>query len=73
MTTAPTRRLLTNPLVMFTLGAAAGYLGFKYRKEIAEALARASDMGRDFMEQQKESLEDIMEETKEAGDEAGGK
>lgn len=66
-----TSRLLTNPLVMFALGAAVGYYGYKHRKEIAEVIARTSDMGKDFMQQQKESLEDIMEETREAEEEAG--
>lgn len=62
-------RLFTNPLVMFAAGAAVGYFGYKHRKEIAEAVARASNMSKDFMLQQKESLEDIMEETREAAEE----
>ncbi|MEO5336663.1 MAG: hypothetical protein H7841_07200 [Magnetospirillum sp. WYHS-4] len=64
------KRLLTNPLVMFAAGAAVGYYGFKYRKEIAAAVAKASDMGRDFVLEQKEKLSDMVEETREA--EEGG-
>ena len=64
-------RYLTHPLVMFAAGAAVGYYGYKHRKEIAEAIARASDMSKDFMLQQKETLEDVMEETREAEEAAG--
>lgn len=63
-------RLLTHPLVMLTVGAVAGYYGYKYRKEIATAVARASDMGKDFVLDQKEKLTDILEEEREAEDEA---
>jgi hypothetical protein len=57
-------RLLTHPLVMFALGATAGYFAYKYRKEIADAALRASEMGKDFVLNQKETLEDLMEEAK---------
>jgi hypothetical protein len=62
-------RLLTHPLVMFGLGAAAGYLAYRYRKEIVDAAMRASEMGKDFVLNKKETLEDLMEEAK---DRAGG-
>ena len=58
------RRLLTHPLVMFTLGATAGYFAYKYRKEIVDAAMRASEMGKDYVLNQKETLEDLMEEAK---------
>jgi hypothetical protein len=58
-------RLLTHPLVMFGLGAAAGYLAYKYRKEIVDAAMRASEMGKDFVLTRKETLEDLMEEARE--------
>ncbi len=65
-------RLLTSPLVMLGAGIAIGYLGFKYRKEITAAVAKASDMGRDVMLNAKENLADLVEETREA-EEAKGK
>ena len=58
-------RLITHPLVMFGLGAAAGYLAYRYRREIVDAAMRASEMGRDFVLNQKETLEDLMEEARE--------
>lgn len=67
------KRFFTNPLVMFAAGAAAGYLGFKYRKEITAAVTKASDMGKDFVLQQKEKLSDIVEEAREAEEEAPAK
>jgi hypothetical protein len=67
------KRFFTNPLVMFAAGAAVGYYGFKYRKEIAAAVAKASDMGRDFVLEQKEKLSDIVEEAREAEEEAPAK
>jgi hypothetical protein len=66
-------RLFTHPLVMFALGAAAGYCAYKYRKEIVDAAMRASEMGKDYMMNTRETLEDLMEEAKERaeGDPAG--
>jgi hypothetical protein len=57
--------LLRNPLVLLAAGAAAGYLLFKYEKEIILALSKATGMGKDFALQQKENLEDLMAEAKE--------
>ncbi|MCK7500028.1 MAG: hypothetical protein MZW92_64055 [Comamonadaceae bacterium] len=45
---------------------AAGYFLHKYEKEIVLAVSKASGMGKDFILQQKENLEDIIEEAKEA-------
>ena len=64
-------RLLTHPLVLLAAGAAAGYYGYKYRKEIAAAVGKASDMGKDFVLEQKEKLSDMAEEAKEAEEEGG--
>jgi hypothetical protein len=58
-------RVFANPLVMFALGATAGYLAYKYRKEIVDAAMRASEMGKDYVMSTRETLEDIMEESKE--------
>ena len=57
--------LLRNPLVLLAAGAAAGYLLFKYEKEIIQALSKATGMGKDFVLQQKENLDDLMAEAQE--------
>jgi hypothetical protein len=63
------RRLMSNitkhPVLVFGLGVAAGYLVYKYRKEIISSTTKAVDAGKDFVLQQKETLEDIIAETKE--------
>jgi uncharacterized membrane protein len=63
--------LFRSPLLWFVVGAAAGYYGYKHRKEFAAALAKAGDMGRDFVQQQRESLEDLLEEAREAEEAEG--
>lgn len=65
-------RLLTSPLVIFAAGAAAGYYGYKYRKEIVAALAKGTDMGKDLVLNARENLADLVEEARE-GEEAAGK
>lgn len=61
--------LLRNPLTLLAVGAAggvvAGFLLFKYQKEIVDGLSKASGMGRDFALHQKESLADLMAEAEE--------
>ncbi len=59
-------RLLQNPLVMFGIGIAVGYSVHKYRKEIIGAANRVAEKGKDFVLQQRESLEDIVAETRES-------
>jgi len=61
-------RLFTHPLVMFALGATAGYFAYKYRKEIVDAAMRASEMGKDYVMNTRETLEDLMEEAKESAE-----
>jgi NADH:ubiquinone oxidoreductase subunit 4 (subunit M) len=59
--------LLRNPLTLLAVGAAggiaAGFLLFKYQKEIVEGLSKATGMGKDFALHQKENLNDLMAET----------
>jgi hypothetical protein len=54
-----------HPVLVFGLGVAAGYLIYKYRKEIVSSVGKATDASKDFVLQQKENLEDIVAETKE--------
>src|SRR5574343_825633 len=60
--------LLRNPLALLAVGAAggiaAGFLLFKYQKEIVEGLSKVSGMGKDFALNQKENLNDLMAEAK---------
>jgi hypothetical protein len=53
---------------MFTLGATAGYFAYKYRKEIVDAAMRASEKGKDYVLNRKETLEDLVEEAKDRGE-----
>lgn len=57
--------LLRNPLLLLAGGLAAGYLLHKYEKEIVLAVSKASGMGKDFVLQQKENLEDLVAESQE--------
>lgn len=54
-----------HPILVFGLGMAAGFLVYKYRKEIISSATKVVDSGKDFVLQQKETLEDIVAETKE--------
>jgi len=54
-----------HPVLVFGLGIAAGYLIYKYRKEIISSTTKVVDASKDFVLQQKENLEDIIAETKE--------
>ena len=62
------RRLSRHPLLMFGLGVAAGILVYKYRKEIIAAAVSVGEKGKDAVLQAKESLEDIVAETREEGE-----
>lgn len=61
--------LLRNPLTLLALGVAggvvAGFVAFKYQKEIIDGLSKVSGMGKDFALQQKENLNDLMAEAEE--------
>lgn len=72
LTTNPALSFLRTPLVVFAAGVTTGYLLHKYRREIIQAVTRAADLGRDFVLQQKESLDDLVAEAQE-GNEAQAK
>ncbi len=58
-------KLTRHPVVMVGLGLAAGYVVYKYRKEIISGVSHAGNASKDFVLQQKENLEDIVAEAKE--------
>lgn len=60
-------KIAKHPILVFGLGVAAGYVIYKYRKEIVSNVGKATDASKDFVLQQKENLEDIVAETKEKG------
>jgi hypothetical protein len=55
-----------HPLLVFGLGMVAGYFVYKYRKDIIASASKTIDAGKDFVLHQKENLEDIVAEAKEA-------
>ncbi len=57
--------LAKHPLVMFSLGIAAGYLAHKYRKEIISISSKTAEQSKDFVLRQKENLRDIIAEAME--------
>ena len=59
------KQLTKHPLVVFGLGVAAGYFVYKYRKSIISSTSKAVGAGKDFVQNQKENLEDIVAEAKE--------
>ncbi|KAF0163939.1 MAG: hypothetical protein FD157_2618 [Rhodocyclaceae bacterium] len=60
--------LLRNPLLLLAGGIAGGiaigYLLHKHEKEVVLALSRAIGMGKDFVMQQRENLDDLVAEAK---------
>lgn len=63
--------LFRNPLLLLAGGIAAGYLLHKYEKEIVLAVTKATGMGKDFVLQQKENLNDLVAEAQETEAQAG--
>ena len=57
--------LARHPLVMFSLGIAAGYLAHKYRKEIISITSKTAEQSKDFVLRQKENIKDLLAETQE--------
>lgn len=62
--------LLRNPLLLLAGGIAGGIaLGFllhKHEKEVVRAVSKAIGMGKDFVIQQRENLDDLIAESREA-------
>ncbi|MGR8998267.1 MAG: hypothetical protein ACU88J_04385 [Gammaproteobacteria bacterium] len=61
--------LAKHPLVMFSLGIAAGFLVHKYRKEIISITSKTAGQSKDFVLRQKENLKDLLAETQEDAEE----
>lgn len=61
-------KITKHPLLLIGIGMAAGYLAHKYRKEIIGSVTNITDKSKDFVQQQKENLEDIVAEAKEGAD-----
>lgn len=57
--------LAKHPLVMFSLGIAAGYLAHKYRKEIISITSKTAEQSKDFVLRQKENFRDLIAESME--------
>lgn len=57
--------LAKHPLVMFSLGIAAGFLTHKYRKEIILVTSKTAEQSKDFVLRQKENLKDLIAESQE--------
>jgi len=53
------------PLAMFALGIASGWLINRYRKEIIFVAHRTGEHGKEFVLRQKESLHDLVAEAEE--------
>jgi hypothetical protein len=52
--------LAKHPLLIFSAGLVVGFYAHKYRKEIIESAQQVSEIGKDFVLQQKENLEDLV-------------
>jgi len=63
--------LAKHPLVMFSLGIAAGFLVHKYRKEIIAITSKTAEQSKDFVLRQKENLRDLLAETQESAEDEG--
>ena len=59
-------KISKHPVLVFGLGMVAGYVVYRYRKEIIANATKTIDAGKDFILHQKENLEDIVAEAKEA-------
>jgi hypothetical protein len=62
--------LAKSPLLMFSAGLAAGYFAHKHRQEILDTVNDAAERGKTFVLQQREQLEDLLAESREAEEES---
>ena len=63
--------LAKHPVIMLSLGIAAGYLAHKYRKEIISITSKTAGQSKDFVLRQKENLKDLIAEAQEDTAEEG--
>jgi hypothetical protein len=61
--------LAKHPLVMFSLGIAAGFLAHKYRKKIISITDKTAEQSKNFVLRQKENLKDLLAEPQEDAEE----
>jgi hypothetical protein len=64
-------KMVKNPIVIFGLGCAAGFLAHKYRKEILQAGGDIGEKSKEFVLNQKEKLGDMLAEYRESAADAG--
>jgi hypothetical protein len=57
-------KLAKHPLIMFSMGIAAGFFVQKYRKEIISITSKTAEQSKDYVWRQKELLKDLLEETR---------
>ncbi|MEI6541998.1 MAG: hypothetical protein WCL60_00650 [Methylococcales bacterium] len=55
--------LAKHPLVMFSLGIAAGFVTHKYRKEIISITNKTAEQSKNFVLRQKENIKDLIVES----------
>ncbi len=63
-------KLSRHPWALIGIGAVAGYMIHKYRKEIIGGVSNVGDKSKDFVMQQKENLEDIVAEVKQSDEDS---
>ncbi|MCF7969819.1 MAG: hypothetical protein K9L22_01465 [Methylococcaceae bacterium] len=59
-------KIVKHPLLLVGIGMVAGYYAHKHRKDIIASVNSVTGKGKDFVLQQKENLEDLVAESKEA-------
>lgn len=62
--------LAKSPLLMFSAGLVAGYYAHKHRQEILSTVGDAAERGKAFVLQQREHIEDMLAEGREAAEDA---
>jgi hypothetical protein len=57
-------KLARHPLIMFSMGIAAGFFVHKYRKEIISITSKTAEQSKDYVWRQKELLKELLVETR---------